>query len=56
MVDAYEDALRRARWFGQPQERNVQSLLQSTLRQQCFAPAVGVAVLCSERLTSGGSP
>ena len=56
MVDAFEDALRRARWTSQPDEHDVQSLLATTLRQQCFAPAVVVADLCSERLTSGGSP
>ncbi len=56
MGDAYEDALRNARWFGPDKEKAVQTLLADPLRQQCFAPAVGVALLCSERLTSGGSP
>ena len=56
MVDAFDDALRDARWFGPEKEHAVQTLLATTLRQQCFAPAVVVADLCSERLTSGGSP
>ena len=56
MVDAFEDALRDARWHGPNREHDVQTLLATTLRQQCFAPAVVVADLCSERLTSGGSP
>ncbi len=55
MTDAFEDGLRRARWFSQQNEHDVQTLLADPLREQCFGPAVEVATLCSEGLDSGGS-